>query len=85
MDKTAPITVLCIDDDTETLGLRRQVLQMYGYNVITASSGIDGLRLLSSDPTVDLVLLDYLMPGMTGGSVAEELKKLGIELGSHQR
>lgn len=69
-----PPTILCIDDDSETLALRRHFLQNCGYSVITASSGGDGLRALSEKKGIDLVLLDYMMPGMKGDEVAQEMK-----------
>jgi len=71
-----PTTILCIDDEPEILRLRRQQLEMYGFVVITASSGTAGLQLLSEGLGVDLVLLDYVMPGMPGDQLAEELKRL---------
>jgi len=67
-------TILCIDDDSETLALRRHFLQSSGYSVLTASSAVDGLRTLSDGAGVDLVLLDYMMPGMNGDEVAQKLK-----------
>jgi len=66
-------TILCIDDDSETLALRRHFLQSSGYSVLTASSAVDGLRTLSDGAGVDLVLLDYMMPGMNGDEVAQKL------------
>jgi len=67
-------TILCIDDDSETLALRRHFLQSSGYQCLPASSAVDGLRTLSDGAGVDLVLLDYMMPGMNGDEVAQKLK-----------
>ncbi len=67
-------TILCIDDDQPTLELRRRVLEGSGYEVLTAPSGQDGLRLVAQAPKIDLVILDYLMPGMNGDEVAENIK-----------
>jgi CheY-like chemotaxis protein len=69
-------TILCIDDELEILAGRKRLLEMHGYRVITASSGVEALRMLSEGQTVDLVLLDYIMPEMAGDRVAEELKRL---------
>ncbi|MGD0986242.1 MAG: response regulator [Candidatus Sulfotelmatobacter sp.] len=69
-------TILCIDDESETLKLRKELLEMYGFRVLTALSGAEGLRVLSQKQPVDLVLLDYVMPGVGGDRVAEELKRL---------
>jgi CheY-like chemotaxis protein len=69
-------TILCIDDDSETLKLRQLLLQSFGYSVVTASSGAEGLKFLTQNPRVDLVLLDYLIPGMNGDEIAERLREL---------
>jgi CheY-like chemotaxis protein len=66
--------VLCIDDHEPGLHARKLVLQGAGYNVITASSGRTGLRLLQSHP-VHFVILDYGMPQMNGGTVAREIRR----------
>jgi CheY-like chemotaxis protein len=71
-----PTTILCIDDEPEILRLREQQLEMCGFLVLTASSGTEGLQLLSDGQVVDLVLLDYVMPGMSGEELAKELKRL---------
>jgi CheY-like chemotaxis protein len=67
-------TILCIDDDTETLEVRRRVLQNAGYRVRTAGSGREGLHILATDGPVDLVILDYLMPAMNGHRLAERIR-----------
>jgi CheY-like chemotaxis protein len=71
-----PTTILCIDDEPEVLRVREQLLEMHGFLVLTASSGARGLRLLSDGQSVDLILLDYVMPEMSGDQIAEELKRL---------
>jgi len=64
----------CIDDYKQGLHARKLILQTAGYNVITASSGKIGLRLLQSHP-VHFVILDYGMPQMNGEAVAREIKR----------
>jgi len=66
--------VLCIDDHRQGLHARRLILQSAGYDVITASSGRIGLRLLGRHP-VQLVVLDYGMPEMNGEAVAREIRR----------
>ena len=66
--------VLCIDDYKQGLHARRLILETAGYNVITASNGRIGLRLLLSH-TVHFVILDYRMPHMNGGAVAREIRR----------
>src|SRR5207245_183575 len=53
--------ILLIDDEPQQLSLHEMVLELSGYTVLTASSGRQGLALLSSHH-VDEVLLDYEMP-----------------------
>lgn len=66
--------VLCIDDHRQGLHARRLILQSAGYDVLTASSGRAGLRLLGRNP-VHLVIVDYAMPEMNGEAVAREIRR----------
>lgn len=60
-------TILVVDDEATVLTLCQRILQLGGYTVLTANNGADALRLLqSSGRTVDLALLDVMMPGMNG-------------------
>jgi CheY-like chemotaxis protein len=65
--------ILCVDDEPNSLVLRKLVLQKAGYEVVTASSAILALDVLSSRQ-VDLVLSDQLMPGLTGTELARQVK-----------
>ena len=67
--------ILCVDDDLDTLKLRKSLLTTAGYSVLTASSGAEILQLLSEGLDVDLVLLDYLMPCMNGDELAAKLRE----------
>ena len=68
-------TILCVDDEPNSLILRKLVLQKAGYRVLTAESLPRALEVLSSSP-VDLVLSDQLMPGGTGTELARRIKEL---------
>lgn len=65
--------ILCVDDESNPLLLRKSVLQREGYEVVTASSGKEALELVNSR-SLDLVLSDHLMPGMSGTELAEQIK-----------
>jgi CheY-like chemotaxis protein len=67
--------VLCVDDETIGLAVRKQVLEAPGYHVFTAENGSDALKIFSSE-AVDLVILDYKMPRMNGDVVAERMNRL---------
>ncbi len=66
--------LLCIDDELNGLLIRQMFLQSQGYEVLIASHVQDGLKLFESTD-IDAVVLDYYMPEMDGGKLAEELKK----------
>jgi len=67
-------TILCVDDHWNGLISRKMLLESNGYNVLEATGGEEGLRLLLSHP-VDAVVLDYQMPGMNGDVVAAKMKR----------
>jgi CheY-like chemotaxis protein len=67
--------VLCVDDDEWILRLTRAALESKGYRVLTASSGTAALEAFAVCP-VDAVVLDYDMPEMTGGRVAQEMTQM---------
>ena len=71
--------ILCIDDSQDVLKSLTEVLWTSGYVTITASSGNEGLRLLIQH-SVDLVVLDYEMPGMNGDLVAQAIRRSRPEL-----
>lgn len=68
-----PDRILIVDDDLDTLRLVGLMLKKLGYQVLSASSGQQGLELILSE-TPDLILLDVMMPGMDGLEVARRVK-----------
>jgi len=67
--------VLCVDDEAVGLSVRKAMLESQGYRVFTAANGPDALALFSAEP-IDVVIVDYKMPGMKGDIVAESMKWL---------
>jgi CheY-like chemotaxis protein len=67
-------TLLCIDDIPQGLALRKLMLGEKGYDVLTACDGPTGIEMARQNP-IDVVVLDYKMPGMTGDEVAEIIKR----------
>lgn len=65
--------ILSVDDDAAVLYSRQMILQAAGYNVLSASDGKQALGFFAA-VLVDLVVLDYAMPGMNGGAVARLMK-----------
>jgi DNA-binding response OmpR family regulator len=66
--------VLVIDDDATLLGLLTQHLSRAGYHVITAVSGTTGLQMFNEHHP-DLVILDIMMPKMSGWTVCERIRE----------
>ncbi len=69
--------ILIIEDEEILLNILKNKLQKEGYDVIVAQDGGDGIQKIKSE-NPDLVLLDILMPKMSGMEVLEILKKDGI-------
>jgi CheY-like chemotaxis protein len=67
--------LLCIDDDEDVLECEKSFLESFGYTVLTAASGSQGLELASLH-LVDVVIVDYLMPEMNGQEVAMKMRRL---------
>ena len=67
--------LLCIDDNKDVLECEKLFLESFGYTVLTAKSGGKGLELASMH-SVDVVIVDYLLPKMNGQEVALEMRRL---------
>ena len=65
--------ILLIDDDSAVREVTSSMLRELGYVVMEVGSGGAALDLLSREASVDLVILDFAMPGMNGVDVAREL------------
>lgn len=66
--------ILVVDDEKIILELTSMVLQNNGYEVLTAESGSEGLRLVEQE-NPGVVLLDYMMPGMDGMSALRKIRQ----------
>jgi CheY-like chemotaxis protein len=74
-----PPLILCVDDETVGLQVRRMLLERAGYRVLTALDGPTGIAVFTSEP-VEAVVLDFSMPGMTGGEVAIAMRGIKPEI-----
>jgi two-component system, cell cycle sensor histidine kinase and response regulator CckA len=69
-------TVLLVEDEDGVRQIARTTLERYGYTVIDASSGPEAIRLLEGQhQSVDLLLTDVVMPGMSGQQLAGAILK----------
>ncbi|MEX0290590.1 MAG: tetratricopeptide repeat protein [Flavobacteriaceae bacterium] len=67
--------VLIVDDEPVNRRVLQNHLNLAGYKVTEASKGTEALNLLTEDHSYDLVLLDVMMPGMSGYEVCEAIRK----------
>lgn len=73
--------ILVVDDEELVRSTAARILQRHGYTVLEADRGDEGLRILrSADPPVDLVLLDLIMPGLSGRQTLEQIRLLAPTL-----
>ena len=79
-----PLTprILLVDDEFEQLWLRAQVMQSLGFPVHTADNPSDAIFMMAEEALkkVELVVLDYNMPGINGCDLADLLKVIRPEL-----
>ena len=66
--------IMVVDNEPDIVDLTRTVLELGGYEVVTAYSGEECLRQLEKEE-VDLVLLDIMMPGISGWDVFNRINK----------
>jgi PAS domain S-box-containing protein len=70
-------TILFVDDEEEILRVGRKILAGLGYRVLTARDGQSSLEIYTAQgDQIDMVVLDYVMPGMGGREVYEALRQL---------
>jgi CheY-like chemotaxis protein len=68
-----------IDDDDDVRSFLAGSLEELGHEVVTASSGVEGLARLE-ECDADLALIDYAMPGMSGADVARAARRARPDL-----
>jgi signal transduction histidine kinase len=77
---TASVMVLLVDDDPMVLAGTSAMLEELGHRVVTAASAAPALDVLRSDASVELVITDHAMPGMTGTELAKHIRDLRPDL-----
>ena len=70
-------TILLIDDEEVIIEVSSEILEMLGYRVWTVRTGQEAITLYKSRKNeIDLVILDMIMPGMSGGDTFDRLKAI---------
>lgn len=74
-------TVLLVEDETSLRKLSRHLLEICGYRVLEAESGAEAVKISEdSEGTIDLLLTDVVMPGISGRILADQLLKQRPEM-----
>ena len=70
-------TILIVDDNAQNVELLQAYLEVLPCRILTASDGLEAIRTIedADSPTPDLVLLDVMMPRMSGFEVCRKLKE----------
>jgi DNA-binding response OmpR family regulator len=71
--------IMVVDNEPDIVDLTRTVLELGGYEVIPAYSGEECLKKIENE-NVDLILLDIMMPGMSGWDVFNRINKKSPEI-----
>lgn len=76
-DAPPAVSVLVVEDDDGVRDVTCRTLEMNGYRVLEAASGAEALQIMARNAdSVDLLLTDVVMPGMTGPALATEVTRL---------
>lgn len=70
-------TIAIVDDDLHIGNMLEEILQREGYNTLRAYSGTEAIMLFSSK-TPDLVLLDLMLPGLSGEELLPKIKQIPV-------
>ena len=71
-------TILCVDDNEQSLSIRKIMLETRGYRVVACTSGREALQIFQNGG-VDLVLSDLVMPDLPGDKLVAAMKDLSPE------
>lgn len=74
-EQRVPDRLLVVDDDASILDLLASSLRFAGFEVVTATDGRTALEQATTDPTLDLMVLDVMMPGIDGFEVVTRLRR----------
>jgi CheY-like chemotaxis protein len=67
---------LIVDDDMRNIFALSTVLHDHGVEIVSANNGREAIRLVQADPSIDIVLMDIMIPEMDGLTTMREMRKL---------
>jgi len=74
-------TILLVDDEESIVDVCGEILETLGYNVLKAGNGHDALKIFADNKDlIDLVILDMIMPGLSGNETFDGLKLINPQV-----
>jgi CheY-like chemotaxis protein len=74
-------TILLVDDEKMVLEVNKELLESMGYRVYSAGSGQEAIAVyMEKKSEIDLVILDMIMPGISGGGTFDRLREINPEI-----
>src|SRR3569623_940178 len=80
MEPTPGRSVLIVEDHVDLAENLAEIVSGWGFQVITAPSAEDSLRLIESTSSISVVLTDYRLPGLNGAQLIAELRRRGHQV-----
>ncbi len=69
------VRILIVDDEAEIRNIVKLLLRGHGYDVIEAKNGLDAMETIKCDPTIELCIMDIMMPYMSGVVATERIRE----------
>lgn len=73
------IRILLVDDEPDLLLVMGKTIESWGYQVVTASNGMEAVAAVA-DSRADIIVMDYLMPGLDGIETIKEIRKSNAKI-----
>ncbi|MDF1591939.1 MAG: response regulator [Desulfobacterales bacterium] len=74
-------TILLVDDEEFVLKVNIEILQSFGYSVLAAKGGDEAIKIFRENKNIiDLIVLDMILPGMSGGEVFDKIKEINPDV-----
>lgn len=73
--------ILIIEDEENIRGFITINLKRYGFSVLEAESGEEGLLLIENNPDISILVLDIMLPGINGFEVAKQIREINQRIG----
>ncbi len=70
--------LLIADDDANTINLLRKYLTQWGYDVSAVENGLQAVEAIKEKDYPDIIILDWLMPGLNGVDVIRQVRQMDI-------